>query len=184
MAASAPNFQLPRLNGQNFLAWEVKLCMFLMQQDLCEIVNNPPACFTNEDVKKNQCALSTIILCLEDSQLPLVHKLESAQRCWRALWTAYVRNTMSSQVILMRQLYPMWLEARQSVIKHLNKMMNLFSQLKEARFEFTELHKVFIVLQTLDASYSVLVTTMESILKDRLTMAYLSGCLRGGAEEG
>ncbi|KAJ7341050.1 hypothetical protein JRQ81_004729 [Phrynocephalus forsythii] len=127
MAASAPNFQLPRLNGQNLLAWEVKLHMVLMQQDLWEIVNNPPACFTNEDVKKNQCALSTKTLCLEDSQLSLVRKLESAQRCWKALLAARVRNTVSSQVTLMRQLYPMWLEAGESVTNHLDKMVHLFS---------------------------------------------------------
>ncbi|KAJ7319972.1 hypothetical protein JRQ81_019483 [Phrynocephalus forsythii] len=166
------------LNGQNFLVWEVKVWNFLIQQDLWDIVNNPPARFDSNDVEKNQRALSTIILCLEDSQLPLVRKLESAQHCWRTLREAHVRSTVSSQVTLTRQLYRMQLETGQGVTKHLDKMVHLLMQLQEAALEFTELHKVFIVLSSLDASFDVLATTMESVPREQLTMAFLTSHLR------
>ena len=54
----------------------------------------------------------------------------------------------------------------------------MFTQLNEIRLDYTEIHKVLIVLSSLDASYYVLAVMLESIPQDQLMMAYLSGWLK------
>lgn len=91
---AAQNFRLPKLNEKNYLAWELKLRMYLIQQGLWSIIQDPPSPLSEaEDIHDIQSALAAIILCLEDRQLPLVRGVESAQIFWQNLRRAHVRDT-------------------------------------------------------------------------------------------
>ena len=71
--------------------------MFLLREGLWDIINNLSTPLRREDdLQKNQCALSTIILCLEDSQLSLVRGTDSAQQCWQALSRAHIWDSTFS----------------------------------------------------------------------------------------
>ncbi|KAG8148087.1 hypothetical protein E2320_000087 [Naja naja] len=60
---------------------------------------------------------------------------------------------------------------------HLQNMRRSFLELEDRGMTFTEAHKVYVVLSSLDSSWDVLVTSLESMQERDLTMAYLIGRL-------
>ena len=56
-------------------------------------------------------------------------------------------------------------------------MRNLFVKLEQRGMEFTENHKVYVILSSLPEDYNVLVTSLESMSERDLTLEYLTGRL-------
>ncbi|KAG8147107.1 hypothetical protein E2320_022555, partial [Naja naja] len=102
--------------------------------------------------------------------------LQSAKGCWEALRSVYMRETMCSKVLLTKRLYKAQLKPGESMSTHLQNMRT-FLELEERGMTFTESHKMYMVLSSLDSSWDVLVTSLESMQEQDLTMAYLTGRL-------
>ena len=81
----ASNLPLLHLNGHNYMSWAFKMEMYLRRESVWQIVCNPPAQLDEEDKAKDERALSTIILCLDDSQLNYVRGKSSSKELWEAL---------------------------------------------------------------------------------------------------
>ena len=92
-------FLLTKLNEQNYLTWSVKAEMLLRREDLWKIVSNPPAVLNKEQTKQNEKVLTTIIMCLEDSQLIHMRALTSARQCWQVLHHVYKRSCSDMEII-------------------------------------------------------------------------------------
>ena len=174
---SMGGFPVTRLNENNYQTWSVKAEMFPRKEELWQIVNNPPAALDEEEQRKNEKALSTIILCLEDSQLTHVSGLTSIKEFWDTLKRIYVHDSAGSKVSLTRKLYKAKLEENESMSHHLQKMKNLFNELQQRNMDFTESHKAYIILSSLPESYDVLVTSLESMPDRDLTLQYLTSRL-------
>ncbi|KAG8139334.1 hypothetical protein E2320_002106, partial [Naja naja] len=97
-------------------------------------------------------------------------RISSLRKFWEALHSVYVRETACSKVLLTRRLYKAQLKLRESMSAHLQNMRRTFLELEETR-------KVYIVLCSLENSWDVLVTGIESMQERDLTMAYLTGRL-------
>ncbi|XP_062991197.1 proton channel OTOP1 [Elgaria multicarinata webbii] len=168
---------LSRLNEHNYLAWSVKMEQYLRREDLWTVVSNPPAQPDEGEQRSIEKALASIILCLEDNQLVHVRGLVSAQECWRNLREIYVRDSAVSKVTLTRKLYRAQLQPNSSVSEHLNMMRQLFADLEERGMIFTECHKVYVVLSSLDDSWDSLVMSLEAMRESELTLRFLTGRL-------
>ncbi|KAG8124753.1 hypothetical protein E2320_020000 [Naja naja] len=118
--------------------------------------------------KKNEKALANIILALEGSQQIHSRGLQSVKECWEALHSVYVRETAGSKPQL---------KLEESMSKHLQAMRKIFLELEERGITFTEAHKVYVVLSSLDTSWDILVTSLESMQERDLTMVCLTGQL-------
>ncbi|KAG8139434.1 hypothetical protein E2320_002206 [Naja naja] len=62
------------------------------------ILINPLAVLDDGDQKKNENALASIILALEDSHLIHMRGLQSAKESWEALRSVYMRETLGSKI--------------------------------------------------------------------------------------
>lgn len=74
---SEAKFAITRLNGTNWQTWKVRIEMMLQREDLWEVVQDAVPEVTARDdewVKADRKAKATIILAIEDNQLPLVKK--------------------------------------------------------------------------------------------------------------
>ncbi|KAG8139167.1 hypothetical protein E2320_001935 [Naja naja] len=170
-------FLVSWLNETNYLSWNVKMEMYLQREELWTIVLIHREVLDGGDQRKNEKALASIILALEDSQMIHVRGLWSMKECWEVLHSVYVRETASSKVLLTKRLYKAQLKLEESMSIHLQNMRRTFLELEERGMTFTEAHKVYVVLSSLDSSWDILVTTLESMQKQDLTMVYLTGRL-------
>ncbi|KAG8147581.1 hypothetical protein E2320_000220, partial [Naja naja] len=89
ISAMGGGLLVSRLNETNYLSWNVKMEMYLRREELWTIVTNPLAVLDDGDQRKNEKALASIILALEDSQLIHVRGLQSAKEFWEALRSVY-----------------------------------------------------------------------------------------------
>ena len=60
---------------------------------------------------------------------------------------------------------------------HLQKMKNLFNELQQRNMDFTETHKVYIILSSLPESYDNLVTSLETMSERELNLQYITARL-------
>ncbi|KAG8132754.1 hypothetical protein E2320_010581 [Naja naja] len=105
------------------------------------IVTNPPEVLDDGDQRKNEKALASIILALEDSQLIHVRCLQSVKEGWEALRSVYMTETACSKVLLSRRLYKAQLKPGKCMSTPLQNMRRKFLELEERGMTFTEAHK-------------------------------------------
>ncbi|CAI5773035.1 Hypothetical predicted protein, partial [Podarcis lilfordi] len=63
-----------RLNDSNYLLWSERMQAVLQRDRLWQVVSKFPTKPDDEDLDKDQRARATIVLGLEDSQLPYVRE--------------------------------------------------------------------------------------------------------------
>ena len=87
------------------MSWSQKTEAFLTRDNLWDMVNAPPAQPDAEQLRKIGKACATIILSLEDSQLPYVRGIRTAKAVWDTLRAIYVWQTAGSRISLTKALY-------------------------------------------------------------------------------
>ena len=71
------------------------------------MADDPPDEVTDDWRTKDRKARATIGLLLEDNQLHLVKKLQTAKDTWEALKKYNQKSTLSNKVSLLKKLYPL-----------------------------------------------------------------------------
>jgi len=181
-----------KLNSKNYDAWSYKMKMILIKDDLWEYVNGDcpaqeivrisatdsvPASETvtnqreiSDWKKKDEKALAVIVLCMEDSKLSLIKKMDSSKKAWNLLKEHYVKSTISNKASVLKRVCQMRLEEGGDVESHLLKMEELFEKLAGMGRELEEDLRVVLILQSLPDSFNTLVTALEARDEKDLTM--------------
>lgn len=126
---------IPKLNGTNWATWKIRVESCLCREDLWEVVvNNPPEeCDRTAKWKlSDRKAKATLVLLLEDSQLPLVKNCALAYDLFAALKAHHQKVTRSVRVSLLKKLCATNLSERGDVEKHLFEIDELFDRLDAA----------------------------------------------------
>ncbi|EFN68697.1 Retrovirus-related Pol polyprotein from transposon TNT 1-94, partial [Camponotus floridanus] len=99
-------FNIPLLNGGNYVFWKTKVRAILVRDDLWDVVNEPkPVQLNDAWTKRNNKAMACITLNVEDNQLIHFAHLDNAFDVWQAFSRKYERSTFGSRLYLRRKLY-------------------------------------------------------------------------------
>lgn len=189
MEQSRTGVLLEKLTATNYSIWSVRMQHFLKREGLWKVVETtpqPPEWDEDDDEKlalaeaqleKDEKALATIILGVDDSQLVYVADKVTASEAWNALKAVHVRETAGSLITLTRRLYRCRKKPGDSLVNHLKFLTGCFQELALRGRPVGEEDKVFIVLSSLDDSYDMLVNSLESVETDKLTLEYVTGRL-------
>lgn len=139
--------------------------MLLRTESLWSVVSSPPHVeeWDDEDdadkitqfSKDNEKGLCLIRLSLEDHQLVHIRGLESAKECWNSFKTIYAQDSVSAQIHLTPKLFRVSLHTEGDIMSHLEYMKGTLYELQEKEIMFSELQQVYIVLSSLNESYSL-----------------------------
>lgn len=78
------NFE--KLNNDNYATWSFRMRMYLIKEDLWEIIEgNPEGMDAREIIRKKSKALSAIVLAVDTDQLVLLRDANTGGEAWRTL---------------------------------------------------------------------------------------------------
>lgn len=170
----------PKLNGTNFDNWSFKMRLLLTKDGVWKVVKEEKPDPAPEDWnEKNEQAMATIGLAVEDSQLVHIRKAKTAAEAWKNLENFHVKRTLSTKVSVMRQICGLRLENNGDMEVHIGRLVELFDKLNELQPDkvLDETWLVAIMFSSLSEEYDTLVTALEARSEEDLTLTLVKGKL-------
>lgn len=170
---SDQKFGVPKLSGTNWQTWKIRLESLLAREDLWEVIadeipeeEDRDAAWKSADRK----ARATIVLLLEDSQLPLVKNCVHARDAFNALKAYHQKTSRSVRVSLLKKLCSTNLSEQGDLEKHLLEIDDLFDRLSAAGTELDKDTQICLLLRSLPPSFDGLVTALDSRSDDDISI--------------
>lgn len=175
MAQDNLKFNIPPLNGGNYVFWKTKVRAILVRDDLWDVVSTPkPEQVDDAWIRRNNKAMACITLSVEDNQLIHFAHFDNAYDVWQALSRKYERSTFGSRLYLRRKLYSIHY-CSGSMANHVDSIMEVVGLLRGSGKPLEDEKVVAVLLVSLPESYSGLLTALEGRQEADLTIEYVTG---------
>ena len=130
-----------------------------------------------EDASKEQKVFYLILQCIGQKYVPMVMNCQTTKDMWDTLCQTFQRKAVSNKVFTLMQLYGLRMKKGTQIQDHLRKLNELADQLAAIGEEISEIHKVAILLRSVQESYSTLVTALLARGDDELTLVFVTQAL-------
>ena len=167
-------FGIQQFCGQNFESWQFRVTRLLKRDD-CEeaLTENPPETTAAEYPlwkKRNANVECIITACVAESHLQYIRNGKTAKEMWQSLKTAFGKSSFVDESLLRRKILHLRVDDSKPLAEFLLTFDDLLGQLT-AITEVSEMNRVRFLLDALPESYDPLVTALENLKEDELTMA-------------
>lgn len=173
-----------KLNNENYMTWSVKMKMYLIKEDVWNVVRPveaganivagggvaADAAANAELARREDQALALITLMVENDQLYLLRSAENGRDAWNALRDHHQRNTVSNRSRVMKKLFKTDISPGGSMQEHLQIMCDMIAKFHEMGHPLQEEVAVNAILASVGEEYEGLVTAIEAWEEDRLTL--------------
>lgn len=183
---------LPVFDGSNFSAWKFRMLVLLEEHELVECVQryaadvdelkddpadtqeqkNRKANQREKRAKKDRRCKSLLVGRIHDSQLEYVRDKQHPKDVWDALHRVFERHSVASRMHLKRQMLTLRYETG-SLQQHFLRFDSLVREYRATGSALDELDVVCHLLLTLGSSYSAVVTALETMPEDVLTLEFV-----------
>ncbi|CAB3252814.1 unnamed protein product, partial [Arctia plantaginis] len=161
-------------NGEKYSVWKFRIRALLSEIDVISVIDEEvPATRSQEWTTKNCIAKSTIVEYLEDSYLGFAKEEITAKYIFKNLDALYERKSLATQLALRKQLLSLKLHGDTPLIKHFTIFEDLIMELLAAGAKLEETDKVSHLLLTLPATYDGVITAIETLSEDNLTLGFV-----------
>ncbi|GBP59571.1 Copia protein [Eumeta japonica] len=152
----------------------MKLRILLSELDVIDVIDKEiPTEPNTEWCKKDKIAKSTIVEYLSDSFLGFIKNEYNSKQIFENLDAIYERKSLATQLALRKKLLSLKLQNETPLIKHFHYFEDLLSELLAAGAKLEEMDKVSHLLLTLPNSYDGVITALETLAEDNLTLAFV-----------
>jgi len=178
-----------KLNNENYFTWKFRMELLLIKEEVWKVVSEPGPVLAND--RSNQSAVdawkksddqarATIGLLVEDNQLNHIRSETTAKQMWDSLKDYHEKSTLSNKVILMRRICGSRMEEDGDMEQHIDEMTGLFQRLVAlGETQLSDSWTVAMILSSLPASYSAMVTALETRPESDLTLSLVQSTLIG-----
>lgn len=183
---------LPLFDGSNFAAWKFRMLVLLEEHELVECVQTYVAeveeLIVQEDdtnevksqkakklerrVKKDRRCKSLLISRIHDTQLEYVRDKQFPKDIWDALHRVFERRSIASRMHLKREMLQMRFEGG-NLQQHFLRFDKLVREYRSTGAVLEDLDVVCHLLLTLGPSYSGVVTALETMPEDNLSIEFV-----------
>lgn len=164
----------PQFDGKNFASWKFRVMLLLEEKSLSGHVLKEPsaenlldAAWKLEDVK----ARSLLVKCLADSYLEYVRLQSTARAMWNALCDVFEKKGAVTEMFLRKRLLSFKFRDGDSMERHLTTFDSTINELRGAGADVRDTEVISHLLLSLPQSYDNVVTALETIDPENLTVA-------------
>jgi hypothetical protein len=156
--------------------------MVLASMDLWEIVDGseeaPPSDADPKIVKEYQRrgkkAMSIIGINLVDNQLHHIKRCKGSAEAWKTLCNIHETWSLCNILFIRRKFFTCKMQEEQDLLDHINKVKALADQLASLEVPVRDEDVVMTLLESLPPSYEYLITALETLLMQDLTMEFVT----------
>lgn len=161
-------------DGEKYSIWKFRIRAVLSELDVIKVIESEvPDPLTEEWRKSERTAKSVIVDYLSDSFLGFAKAESTAKEILQSLDNIYERKSVASQLALRKKLLSLKLQSDMSLIQHFAIFDNLIGELLAAGAKLEETDKVAHLLLTLSNSYDGVITAIETLSEDNLSLAFV-----------
>ncbi len=166
---------IPHLKSEkDWQVWKFQITHALKAADLWGYVTETVA--EPRDSQK-QKAFYCILQCIGQKYVPMIMGCESPKQMWDTLCESFERKTVSNKVFTLMQFYGLRMKKGARISDHLRKLEELADQLAAIGEKVNEIHKVAVLLRSVQETYSTLVTALLARGDEELTMVFVKQAL-------
>lgn len=174
MAEDRQKRNITAFNGEKYRVWKKRVRALLNELDLLKIIDDPLPSEKDENFKKtDRQAKGVIIEYLSDSFIHYAEKDFAAKEIFEDLDKMYERKSLAVQLSIRKQLLQLKLKSESSLVKHFLTFDDLIRSLITSGTTLKETDKVAHLLLTLPSTYDSVITAIETLGDENLTLAFV-----------
>lgn len=180
--------KIPQFDGTNFSNWKYRAGILLDEKGLRDYINEDIADLLasaeldqRDRIRREEKKFTSILVqTVHDDQLENVKKKTTAKEMFDTLCSVFERKSFASQLLLRKQLLTLKYREGDDIIGHFLKFDTKIRELKSTGAKMEELDIVAHLLLTLPETYDNLVTALESMSQENLTLKFVKTRLMNG----
>lgn len=174
---SVEKFGITQFDGKNFDHWKFRVETVLDHYGVKKCITEQITSPTEEQIKLDKKCKSVIVQCVANSHLEYIKDKNTSYDMWKALEKVFQRKGVASQLYLRRKLLTMKFNANEMLETHFTKFEETIRELKSVGATLEEVDIVCHLLLTLPKSYDTIVTALETLETNKLTLEFVKGKL-------
>lgn len=197
MASEVEKYRIPLFDGTNFSNWKFRIETLLNEMDLSSYVEEPyfekvQIFETDNDAqraekekqlathsKRDRKCKSQIIQRIADSHLEYAKDKQTAFELWTVLCETFERKGIASQLLIRKSLLSMKFDSKNDTLaNHFLKFDKLVRNLRSTGAKLEEVDTVCHLLLTMPSEYNNVVTAIETLASENLTVAFVKNRLQ------
>lgn len=181
MADTNAAFGIPKLNNSNYQIWKFKVEKLLKREGTWKAISGTRPT-NNDDAAdswdlRDDKALGTICLLIEDTQISLIRDKTTAKEAWDALKQYHEKASGLNKFTLIVELLKLSYQDGDDMEKHIAKIQELIDNLLALGNRSAVEFGPWIVLRSMPASYHILISVLASRPEEELSIDVVKATL-------
>lgn len=161
-------------DGEKYSTWKTRVRALLSENNILSVIDDPtPEPRPEAWDTMNRQAKGIIIDYLADSHLHFATPEKSAKEIILSLDNIYERKSLAVQITLRKKLLSLKFNAGGKLLSHFTIFDELITELQSAGAKLEEADKVAQLLTSLPSSYDSIITAIETLSEDNLTLSFV-----------
>ena len=168
-------------NGEKYSIWKFRIRALIAEEDALQVLDKDrPETVRDEWKKQERIAKGIIIEHLSDSMIGFATEEDTSRNILQKLDAIYERKSLATQLIAVeKKLLSFKFKGDTALTKHFMDFDEMVVELQASGEKLNEMGKVARLLLTLPTSYDAVVTAIQTLSDDTLSLAFVKTRLLG-----